>query len=226
MKSFLLAFTMIIASVWTPSAHANGPWLREFQNIKLPSQKVLDHYSWLVPSVGGATYIGSSVAISSTAATTISTFSAQPDVARNIVLTPTGTTANVGAGTAVVNGLNIFGKAISENFTITSTQSTATTGANAFRSITSIVFPQASGSGVTLSIGTGVLLGIPYCLDHAGDYVFSEFGGVYETTRGTQAVSGLNATTVEQNTFSPHGTMNGATRVDWFGIQNYECFGN
>jgi hypothetical protein len=217
---FLALITLLTASY----ANANGPWKILFQNEKLPSQALMEHYTWVNPAASSASYLLSGAAISSAAATTITSFThSSPDFPRNIVLTPTGTTSNVGSGTAVVSGTNIFGKAISENFAISSSQSTATTGNKAFKSVTSVVFPKASSSGVTLSIGFGTKLGLIHCLNNAGDYVFSEYGGAYETTRGTQAVS---STAVESNTFIPNGSLDGAHNIDEFYVQNFRCYGN
>lgn len=223
MKSFLFVITFALATLFTTNAFA-GPWHYEAQNIKLPTQSVLEHRQWINPAAASATYYKSGAAISSSTTTTITTFSnsATPDFSRNVTLTPTGTTSNVAAGTAVVSGTNIFGQPISENFAITSTQSTATTGAKAFRTLTSVVFPKASGSSVTLSIGTGAKMGVIHCSNNAGDYVFSEYGGVYDTTRGTYAV---NATDVSQNTFTPNSSADGAHNLDLFSVQNFRCYG-
>lgn len=225
MKKLFITLAVIAAMLSAPKTSFAGPWKNEFQNIKLPSQAMLEHYTWALPVGSSATYLKSAAAITNGSATTISSFSnsGAPDYPKNILLTPTGTTNNVAAGTAVVTGTNIFGKAISENFTIASAQSTATTGSKAFKSVTSVVFPAASGTGVTLSIGTGVKLGLIHCLNNAGEYVFSEFNGAYESTRGTQAVS---SSAVESNTFSPNGSMDGAKPVDLFYVQNFRCFGN
>lgn len=219
---FTIPFFGFLILAMTSQAFAGGPWDVKFRDEKLPSQSVLDSDHKLIPLLGTATAIKSAAAISSTGGpTVISTFTAQPDVTRNILLTPTGTTSNVAAGTAVVSGLNILGHPITENFSITSTQSTATTGAKGFKSITSVSFPQAGGTGVTLSIGTGTKLGLKRCLDDAGKYVFSEFGGVYDTTRGTVAV---NATAVESNTFISNSALDGVHNVDVYFVQNFRCF--
>ena len=159
MKSVIFILTFAVATLITSNAFA-GPWHYNAQDQKFPTQAILEHDVWALPIGASTVQLKSGAAISNSAATTITTFSAQPDYAKNIVLTPTGTTANVASGTAVVSGLSIFGKAISENFTITSAQSSATTGAKAFKSVSSVVFPQASGTGVTLSIGTGIKLGV------------------------------------------------------------------
>lgn len=221
MKSFIFVLTFLFVTCLTNTAFANGPWQRFFQDVKVPTQAMMEHDSWAAPASASNTFIKSGAAISNTAATTISVFSAQPDFARNITLTPTGTTANVGAGTAVVSGLNIFGKAISENFTISASQSSTSTGNKAFKSVSSVVFPQAASTGVTLSIGVGSKLGLRRCMAQAGDYDWSVFGGTYDATRGTIANS---ATVIESNTFTDNSSLNGASNVDVYYVQNYRCW--
>lgn len=224
MRHILFTVLTLLALVGAPkNANANGPWQRFFQDGKFPSQAVLERDFYAMPLGASTTQLGAAVAISSVANTTITSFSAQPDYVKNVTLTPTGTTSHVAAGTAVVTGMNIFGKTITENFAIASAQATATTGNSAFKSVSSVVFPVASGTGVTLSIGTGVKLGVRRCLNEAGKYVFSEFNNAYETTRGTMAA---DATHVESNTFTPNGSMNGIAPVEVFYIQNFRCFGN
>lgn len=219
MKTFVAL--LLLAFTQSASADLGGPWKILFQNQKMPTQAMLEHYVWSGPAAASATGIAASKVIASTGgATLITSGLADIAVARNVTLTPTGTTANVAAGTAVVTGKSINGAAISENFSITSAQSSATTGSKAFKSVTSVSFPQASGSGVTLSIGIGSKLGIPHCMDRAGEYVFSEFNSVYDTTRGTMAVSSAAA---ESNTFTSNTSLNGS-RVDLFYVQNFRCF--
>lgn len=221
MRSFLFITAFVLASALSIPASANGPWNRLFQDQKYPTQVATEHQLWANVTSGASSYIKSGAALTSGAATTISTFTKQPDYARNITLTPTGTTASVQVGTAVVSGLNIFGKAITENFAISAGQSTATTGSKAFASLSSVSFPAASQTGATLSIGVGTKLGVLRCMKNAGDYDFSEYGGVYETTRGTIAA---NATVIESNTFTPTGTMDQAHDIDLFYIQNFRCY--
>lgn len=222
MKKFFLA---LLALTMSTAAFANGPWYRSFQDYKFPTQAILEHYSWGSPIVATAAQLVSGGTLTTSQANTLSTFAHQPDYPRNVTITPTGTTANVGACTAVVSGTNIYGKAITENFSISSTQSTATTGNKAFASLTSVLFPSActTGSGVTVNVGVGSKLGIIRCADDAGKYVFSEFNLAYETTRGTFAT---NATAVESNTFAPNGTMDGTKQVDLYYVENFRCYPN
>lgn len=227
MKKFGLFLALLIGIAATPTAWAGGPWHREFQDIKLPSQSVLEHYSWATPVIAVTTNLKAATTLTTGQANTISTFllSGTPDYPRNITITTGGTTANVGACTAVVSGTNIYGKAITENFTITSTQNGTTTGASAFKTVTSVLFPSActTGASVTMAVGVGNKLGLPRCVANAGQYLASIFNSAYETTRGTLVSS---ATLVEANTFAPNGTMDGAKPVELFYVQNFGCFPN
>lgn len=79
---------------------------------------------------------------------------------RNVTLTLAGTTANVGAGTAVVTGHNSEGAVITENYTVTAATGGTLTGNKAFMDVTSVSMPAMGGAGVTLAIGYGSKLGI------------------------------------------------------------------
>lgn len=220
MKKFAWALTL---ALFATSAYANGPWKREFQDINLPSQEMLEHQTWVGPVLGTTTFVKGATAQSSGVALTISSFSAQPDYARNITLSPGLSTGSVGAGTAIVTGLNIFGKAISENFTISSGQSTVSTGSKAFKSVSSVVIPASTGANVQWTVGIGNKLGVKSCLDRAGDYLASELNSVYDASRGTMAV---DPALIESNTFQSSGTLDGVKAVDLLYFQNFRCYGN
>lgn len=221
-RAFIFLVTLLVMT-FASNSFANGPWDVRFQNLKLPSQALMEHYTWSAPALGSTTLLLSASNANNGSATTFSSFLAQPDFPRNIVITPGGSTSKVGAGTAVVSGTNIYGKSISENFTISSTQNSATTGAKAFASVSSVSFPATTGGNVNVNVGVGSKLGLIRCVNNAGDYVFSELNGVYDATRGTLAVS---SSAVESNTFSPNGAMDGAKNVDLFYVQNFRCYGN
>lgn len=220
MKQIALFFLTLIAVAVIPTANAAGPWQRMPSNIKLPSQQVIEAQLWVNPAAASSTYYKSGGALTNGSATTFTGLTA-PDYARNVVLTPGGTTANIGAGTAVVTGTAINGKVISENFTISAAQSSASTGSKAFATITSVQFPAATGSGATLSIGTGTKLGLKRCVADAGNYGWSSFGGAYDSTRGTLAADAAN---MEGNTFISNSSLDGAHNVQLFYVQNYACY--
>jgi len=214
---------ILIAALTAQSAFANGPWQVFFQNAKFPTQASLEHYTWVSPVAGASTVVASGSALNNGSATSITTFAGQPDYPRNITIGFGGSTGSVGAGTAVVTGTNIFGKTISENFSISAHQTTTTTGSDAFKTVSSVSIPATSSGGATVYVGVGSKLGITRCASSAGDYDWSIFNGAFETTRGTFST---DASHVELNTFVPNGTMDGTKNVELFFVQNYECYGN
>lgn len=215
MKYFLLLLV-------TASALANGPWDRKFQDIRLPTQEIFEHFIAAHPVVAQDNYVSGNRLLNNGSTVTYSAFTGQPDYPRNLVLSTSSTSSALGAGTAVITGLNIYGKSISENFSVSSGTGNTITGNKAFKSISSITLPAATGSAV-FRIGVGSKLGVHRCMDDVGDYVFSKFNGAYETTRGTMAVS---SSAIESNTFIPNGTMDGAKAVEAFFLENFRCYPN
>ena len=98
--------------------------------------------------------------LSSGSTTSVTSFIAGPDVPRQILFTPGGTTANIGAGNIVVVGLDAVGRVKSENVAIAAAQSASVATTGHFSSITSITFPQATGSGATFDVGTNGNVGL------------------------------------------------------------------
>lgn len=213
---FLLLFIMTLFT-----AEAMAYVVPTFRDIKPATQMMIEKQSIAAPLLGTATRLKSANASSNSATTTITTFTAQPDVPRNIVITTGGTTASCSAGSVVVSGTNFYGNAITESFTITSTQNGATTGAKAFKAVSSVLIPiQGNGSGCTYSVGTGSKLGLKSCMATADHYSHSGFGGVKEVTAATIAA---NASAVESNTASLSSALDGASNVNLFYMQNFAC---
>ncbi len=219
LKTFL---SLVLAICFSFEAHAvNKRW---FQDIKLPTQQMIEKQVVGAPIATITTRIKSGYAgPTSTAAVTLTSFAAQPDVARNLTITPAGTTGDVEACTVVVTGTNISGATITENFAFLADASTATVGNKAFKTVTSVLWPancESGGFAATWSIGVGEKIGINHCLAQAGHTVFSTVAGAYETTRATIA---NDATHVESNTADYNGTMNGSNAFELFYIQNFLC---
>lgn len=187
------------------------------------SQQVFPEYqSIATPAVPSATYIIASSSSPHTTGLNLTTFAHQPDFPRVLTVTPAGTTADVTACTVTVNGTNIRGKTISDTFAISATQSSATTGVNAFKTVTSVVIPAAcetSSSATSWKVGTAAALGLDRCLNYAGDFIQASLNGVKETTAPTIVA---NATLVENNTAALNSTLNGDL-VQLMFIQNYRC---
>lgn len=171
------------------------------RDIKLPSQQMVEKQTVTNPAAAGTTQVLSANAgATSAAVATVTSFVAQPDVPRNLVITPGGTTGDVESCVIVVAGTNINGQSISENFTFAADASTAQTGSKAFKTISSVTFPancESGGFAATWSIGYGEKIGLNHCMDSAGHILFSTLNGAKEGTAPTMAVS---ASSVESNT--------------------------
>lgn len=135
-----------------------------------------------------------------------------PDVPRNLTVTPGGTTAQILDSVVTVNGTNVEGKPISEIFRFAASASGAVTGNLAFRTVTSVVIGQQSGSAATFSVGTGNKLGINHRLFNQNTTV-----KVYTSSAAYGALTLQNVPTVvsnegnlEQNTVTPATIPNGS----------------
>lgn len=223
MKLLLFVFAFFLSLVASVSQAAIRPY---YQDVKFPTQVMLEHQDIVNPAAAGTENIlDDSAGGTGTGASAYASFVAQPDVPRNLVLTPGGSTADIKACTVVVTGTDYIGGAISENFVMGSTQSTAITGSQAFNTVTSVVFP-ADCEGLvetfdaTFDLGWGEKLGLKRCLANAGDLAWSTVAGAYEATRPTVAVDDDE---VSKNTADFNGTMNGSNDFQAFFIQNFNA---
>jgi hypothetical protein len=215
---------ILIAVVFMVGTAQAVPFDVERRDIKLPSQQMIEKQTITDPAAAGTTQVLSgSDGPSSAAAATVTTFVAQPDVPRNLVITPGGTTGDVESCVITVTGKNIFGQTITEDFTFAANASTAQTGNKAFKSVSSIAWPASCESGgfaATWSVGYGEKLGLKRCLDAAGHYLWSTVAGAYESTRATISA---DSDEVEKNTADFNGTMNGSNDFEIFFVQNFRC---
>lgn len=195
-----------------------------YRDLKPATQVMLEKQDFGAPIAASETRVVSGAAgATSAAAATLSTFTNQPDVPRNLTITPGGTTGDVEACTITVTGTNYFGRTITETFAFLADASTATVGNKAFKTVTSVSFPancESGGFGATWSIGVGEKIGLKRCMAAAGDWAWSHVGGTYESTRATLAV---DADEVEKNTADFNGTMNGSNSFIGYFLQNFIC---
>lgn len=142
----------------------------------------------------------------------ITTFLAQPDVARNITVTVAATTAgDVAAGDIVVTGTDLSGAVISENFAITADTPATVTGNLAFKTITSVTVPVQDGASVTVDVGWGKKFGLPYKLSTNALVLLKLFDGTADTGTVTASASSLSA-----NVLALNGTPNGTKNIDLY----------
>lgn len=209
---------------------ANSAIKRFFQDVKLPNQRVLEYQSFGAPVVTTTNYVKTTFAgATSAAAVTLTSFTAQPDVPRNITITPTGSTGDVEAACdIVVTGTNIFNDTITETFDFAENASSVINGTKAFKTVTSVLWPagcETTAAGeptyaATWIIGVGEKIGLRRCMDRAGEWGWSLIDGVYETTRATIVA---DADEVEKNVADFNGTMDASAVFRGYFIQNYQC---
>lgn len=201
-----------------------GATQRFFQDAKLPTQQMVEKQSFTNPAAAGASNVlSSSVGNTSGAAATVTTFVAQPDVPRTLVLVANQNFNDVAACTVTVTGTNFFDRIITQLFTFVANDSRSQTSGKAFKTVTSVAFPAScedSPYGATWSLGFGEALGIKRCMGANGDFLHSTLNGAKEATAPT-IVS--DSDEVEKNIVDFNGTMNGSNDFNLFFFQNYGC---
>lgn len=219
-----LIFTFLIL-FFTVCASDAAPVRRLWQDVKLPTQAVMEVQAITNPSVADTTgVLNASTGATSAAAVTVTSGLTNPDVPRNLVITPGATTADVAACTITVTGTNIFDRTITETFAFLDNASTATTGTKAFKTVTSVAFPAScedSPYTATWSIGRGEKIGLKRCMAQKGDFMQSSKDGTIEATQPTCVA---DTDEVEKNTCDVNGTMDGTADWKFFFVQNFGCF--
>jgi hypothetical protein len=214
-----LFFALVLGLMMVPMT-TSASYKRYPLNAKFPSQDVLEHQTVTPVTADADRLLNDNAGATAAAAKTVTVFLAQPDVARNITLTPGGTTGDIEAGTVVVTGINAKGQVISENFTLIENHSLPLTGSKAFLSVSSIQFPAESGTfAATWDVGVGDTLGFSKCLGGAG-YVLAGLVDGADLTGMTLATS---ATALESNTVVPNPAANGTRQFDFLFVQNFRC---
>ena len=148
----------------------------------------------------------------STLLTTVTTAITNPGYPKNITATAGGVDADVKAVQVIITGTDFNDEVITESLPAFTVNTLGTVvGAKAFKTVTKIEVPGMDGAGVTITIGTGVLLGIPYKLSH-NTVLKAYHTGTLEGTAPTVAIS---ATVLASNTFTTNTALDG-NDVDLF----------
>jgi len=143
---------------------------------------------------------------------TKTTFLAQPSAPRNITATTANGTAagDIGAVSVIVYGTNIDDQVISETLPAFAANTAATkSGVKAFKTISSIFLPAHDGTGCTVSVGWGEVLGLPYKFSKK-PLCLATLAGVFETTFPTITV---DADEIEKNTADLSTGLDGSKEV-------------
>lgn len=138
------------------------------------------------------------------AGSTITTFLAQPPTAMTLTAVASGTQT----GKVTVNGVDIGGNRISEDFTMKS--DTPVVGVKAFAQVTSVVLPVKVGTE-TIDLGWGSGFGLPYALAANELVLVKLFNNAADT--GTVTV---DAEDVSKNVFAINGTPDGKKALDFY----------
>lgn len=220
-KIRILAALGLIA-VATPLTAAIRPY---YQDVHFPTQKMIEYQAITAPAVADTTGIlNANTGPTSAAAKTLTTGWTNPDVPRNIVITPGTSTAQVQAGCRIrVTGTDIFDASLTEDFLFTAAQSSASTGSYAFKTITQIDWTANCENGsfsCTWSFGQGSKLGLKRCMALKSDFMYAALNGTYEGTRPTIVA---NTTQVSANTIQLSSSLNSVDVQAYF-IQNFGCF--
>lgn len=203
---------------------ASGAVRPYYQDIKLPTQKVVERQQILNPGASDVdSVLDNSTGGTSAAARVVSTFDAQPDVPRNLNITPGGTTTDIEACEIVVAGTDILNNNATDAFVFAANAVSRVDGLRAFKTITSITFPancESGAFGATWDVGYGEKLGMKRCMDGTGHVFHSTLNGAKEATGPTVT---SHASEVSKNTADFVGTMEGTNDFEVFFMQNYRC---
>jgi len=206
------------------SSTSFGAYKRYFQDPKFPNDKLIYKQTFTNPVASSTSYVVVGTAgATSDAAASLTTFTAQPDVPRNLVITPAATTADVGTCTITVTGTDINSDTITEDFAFVANTTLATTGAKAFKTLTNVAWAAScedSPYTAQWTIGIGEKLGLSKCTANAGDIFFSLIDGAKEATAPTMA---SNSSVVSSNTADFNGTMDGTADFILYYMNNFGC---
>jgi len=177
------------------------------------------------PSAATDAAVRAAITGSSSVVTTVITAITNPDVPRNLSVTPAGTTADVAAGDVTITGTNVEGKVISEAFTFLANASTAVVGDKAFKTVTSISIPIQDGAAATFAVNTGAKLGIGMRnIASMPIQVLTRSADGVEALEAA-AASAFSTTVVENNTVTTTTAMDGAVGFRVY-VLNYKFAAN
>lgn len=166
--------------------------------------------TWTAPDAADTFGILRSQSVDSASTATVTSGFGTLDFARDVVVTPAGTTADVKTSSITIAGTDIRGESISENVSITANQTTSVTTNAAFASITSITIPPQDGDSALYHFGLGAGLGLDRKLE-VDSVIKAVVDGSHESTRPTVTVS---ATTMSLNKATTNTAPNGSKDIE------------
>ncbi len=163
------------------------------------------------PIAASTTNILAATTCANGSTTTLTTFLAQPDFARNIQVTVALGGGNPLAGDVVITGTDINGQALTETIAVTTAATYQST--KAFKTISSIVIPARAQASDTVAVGVGAKFGLPEIF--FGDTILrSAVSGASDTYTLT-----ANSTEVAKNLFAPNLAPNASRTYRLYYLQ-------
>lgn len=151
--------------------------------------------------------VSAAITCSADSLVTITDGLVNPPCARNITATVAATTTgNIKAVKVKVYGTNINDEEITEELPAFTADTAGTvTGNKAFKTVTKVEIPAMDGATVTVTIGYGSKLGLPYKILHK--ILLAAF--LDNTLEGTVATLSVSGTAIESNTIALNSALNG-----------------
>lgn len=162
--------------------------------------------TWTNALATSLTRLKTAQATSASVITTVTSFAAQPDFARQITVDPGGTTNDVPAGDVTITGTNIRDEVITDTITFLANATATKATAKAFKTVTSVVFPIQDGADATYDIGINDALGLDRKMS-ANEVLRATMDGTIEAT--LPAVT-FSASDIALNTVTPNTALNAA----------------
>ncbi len=123
---------------------------------------------------------------------------------RNVEVVVAGGTATQMSASVTVNGLDVWGRTLSETISGTSGGAATYAGVRCFAKVTSIALPVGTGTGATFTVGTGVVIGLSqYPKMRAGQKLPLISREIYDATVVTSGVLTLPATNPPFGAYTP-----------------------
>jgi len=150
--------------------------------------------------------VHAAIACSADTTVTVETGFAAPAVPRSITATAGGTAGSIKAVKVKVYGTNYLDEAISEELDAFTVDTAGVVESDkAFKTVTKVEIPAMDGAGVTVTIGFGDKLGLPFKLAH--NTVLFAF--LDNTKEGTAPTVTTSATDFEGNTLDLNSALAG-----------------
>lgn len=157
--------------------------------------------------------VHASISASSDVAVEVTTGFVAPPCTRNITATVGGTAGSIKAVQVILEGTNDLDEAITETLPAFTADTAGTVlGSKAFKTVTKATIPAMDGAGVTVTIGFGEKLGIPYKLP-TNTCLLGSKAAVIEATPPTVVVS---PTAIEGNTIDFNSALDGSVMHAFF----------